>query len=62
MSIEIKDIKKSFHTTKALDGVSCSFERGHIIGLLGRNGAGKSTLIKCIGNRLYQNEGSVLLD
>ena len=48
MSIEIKDIKKSFHTTKALDGVSCSFERGHIIGLLGRNGAGKSTLIKCI--------------
>lgn len=62
MSIEIKDIKKSFHTTKALDGVSCSFERGHIIGLLGRNGAGKSTLIKCIGNRLYQNEGSILID
>ena len=45
-----------------MDGVSCSFERGHIIGLLGRNGAGKSTLIKCIGNRLYQNEGSILLD
>ena len=62
MSIEIKDIKKSFRSTKALDGVSCSFERGHIIGLLGRNGAGKSTLIKCIGNRLYQDEGSILLD
>lgn len=62
MSIEIKDIKKSFRSTKALDGVSCSFERGHIIGLLGRNGAGKSTLIKCIGNRLYQDDGSILLD
>lgn len=62
MSIEIKEIKKSFRSTKALDGVSCSFEKGHIIGLLGRNGAGKSTLIKCIGNRLYQDEGSILMD
>ena len=62
MSIEIKDLNKSFRSTKALDGVSCSFERGHIIGLLGRNGAGKSTLIKCIGNRLYQDDGSILLD
>ena len=62
MSIEVKDIKKSFRSTKALDGVSCSFEKGHIIGLLGRNGAGKSTLIKCIGNRIYQDEGSITIE
>src|SRR5574344_2105702 len=62
MSLEIKDIKKSFRSTKALDGVSLSFEKGHIIGLLGRNGAGKSTLIKSIGNRIYQDFGSITIE
>ena len=42
MSIEINDIVKSFRSTRALDGVTCSFKKGHIIGLLGRNGAGKT--------------------
>ena len=62
MSIEVNDIVKSFRSTRALDGVTCSFKKGHIIGLLGRNGAGKSTLIKCIGNRLYQDGGSIMMD
>ena len=62
MSIEINEIVKSFRSTRALDGVTCSFKKGHIIGLLGRNGAGKSTLIKCIGNRLYQDGGSIMMD
>lgn len=62
MSIEIKDIRKSFRSTKALDGVTCSFEEGHIIGLLGRNGAGKSTLLKCLGDRITPDGGSIEID
>lgn len=62
MSINCNDVVKTFRSTRALDGASCSFPKGHIIGLLGRNGAGKSTLIKCIGNRLYATSGSITMD
>ena len=62
MKIECSNVSRSFGRTKALDGVSLSFEKGHIIGLLGRNGAGKSTLIKSIGNRIYQDFGSITIE
>ena len=62
MSIKCSNVERSFGSTKALKGISCTFDKGHIIGLLGRNGAGKSTLIKCIGNRIYQSSGSITLD
>lgn len=62
MSIEIKNISKSFGNVKALDNVEVVFESGKIYGLLGRNGAGKSTLLNIISNRLFADEGKVLLD
>ena len=62
MKIECSNVSRSFGRTKALDGVSLSFEKGHIIGLLGRNGAGKSTLIKSIGNRIYPDFGSITIE
>jgi len=62
MSIEIKNITKSFGKVKALDDVSLIFEDEKIYGLLGRNGAGKSTLLNIISNRLFANEGTVTVD
>ena len=60
--IEIKDIHKSFQAVKALDGVSLVIEPNKIYGLLGRNGAGKTTLLNVIMNRIFPNQGSVLVD
>lgn len=62
MSIEIKNISKSFGNTCALDGVSINFEENRIYGLLGRNGAGKTTLLNIITNRIFANKGEVLVD
>ena len=62
MKLECVNVSKHFGSLKAVDNVSCSFQSGHIIGLLGRNGAGKSTLIRTIGNRIFQNEGEIKLD
>ena len=51
-----------FRKNPALGNVSFSFEFGKIYGFLGRNGAGKSTLINVIANRIFADEGTVLID
>lgn len=61
-AIEIKNITKRYNDVTALDHVSFSFEYGKIYGFLGRNGAGKSTLINIIANRIFADEGKVLID
>ncbi len=45
--VELKDVEVSYGATKALQGVTCSVEKG-AVGLLGPNGAGKSTLLKTL--------------
>ena len=60
--IQIKNITKKYNGLTALDHVSFSFEFGKIYGFLGRNGAGKSTLINVIANRIFADEGTVLVD
>lgn len=60
--IQIKNITKKYNDLTALDNVSFSFEFGKIYGLLGRNGAGKSTLINIIANRIFSDNGMILVD
>ncbi len=60
--IEIKQVNKTFGQTKALVNVSVDFLPEKIYGLLGRNGAGKSTLLNIISNRIFADNGSVLVD
>ena len=62
MSIEVKNVSKSFGSTCALDQISLTFEENKIYGLLGRNGAGKTTLLNIITNRIFADSGDVLVD
>lgn len=61
-AIQIKGISKRYKDVTALDDVSFSFEHGKIYGFLGRNGAGKSTLIHILANRIFADEGEILID
>ena len=61
-AIQIKNVTKSYKDVTALDDISFSFEFGKIYGFLGRNGAGKTTLINIIANRIFADQGEVLID
>lgn len=61
-AIQIENVTKKYGNVTVLDNVSFSFEFGKIYGFLGRNGAGKSTLINLIANRIFADEGRILID
>src|SRR5512146_2468838 len=59
--IEARGLRKTFGTTKALDGVDLRVEEGRILGLIGPNGAGKTTALNAIlGLIPFQGELQVL--
>ncbi len=60
--LQIEHISKRFGSTKALDSVSFSFEKGQICGLAGENGAGKSTLIKILCGVYFSDAGKAYLN
>lgn len=61
-TIEIKNVAKAYGKTVALKDVTATIAAGKICGLLGRNGAGKTTLLNIITNRLFADQGQVLID
>jgi len=59
--IEIRNLRKEYDGTIAVNGISFKVERGEIFALLGPNGAGKTTTIKAILG-LINYEGEILID
>ena len=57
--IEVRDLRKTYGETIAVNGISFTAESGAILGLLGPNGAGKSTTIGCISGLLRPGGGRV---
>ena len=54
--VEIKNLRKTFGSIVAVDGVSFSVGKGEVLGFLGPNGAGKSTTMKMITGFLHADE------
>jgi len=59
--IAIKNISKSYESTKALNNVSLNIEKGKLFGLIGPDGAGKSTLFRILTTLLVPDEGTATL-
>jgi len=58
-AIEVKNLKKYFGKTRAVDDVSFSIEKGEVFGFLGPNGAGKTTTIRCLLDFLRPDAGQI---
>ncbi|TWU62385.1 Daunorubicin/doxorubicin resistance ATP-binding protein DrrA [Crateriforma conspicua] len=59
--LQIQDLRKSFGSTRAVDGVTFTMGEGRRVALLGPNGAGKTTTIRCISGRTRPDSGSITL-
>ena len=63
VSLELKEIKKSFTEGKAvLDNISLEISKGEFITLLGSSGCGKTTTLRIIAGLEQPDAGSVWLD
>ncbi|MDQ8698094.1 sulfate ABC transporter ATP-binding protein [Hyphomicrobium sp. LHD-15] len=61
MSIEVKNISKSFGSFKALNNINLDLPPGELIALLGPSGCGKTTLLRIIAGLETADEGSIIL-
>ncbi|MDX3591620.1 ATP-binding cassette domain-containing protein [Streptomyces sp. ID03-2B] len=59
--ISVRDLRKEFKGTTAVDGVSFDVRPGRVTGFLGPNGAGKTTTLRMILGLIRPTGGSALL-
>lgn len=58
VAIEVSQLRKTYDTHKAVDGLSFQVYAGEIFGLLGPNGAGKSTTLRTLITLLHPTSGT----
>jgi ABC-2 type transport system ATP-binding protein len=62
MKVQVKNLRKEFGRTLAVDNISFSFDSGHVFGFVGPNGAGKTTTMRIISTIEEPTSGDVLLN
>ena len=58
-TITVRDLRKSYGSVKAVDGVSFEVRQGEFFGILGPNGAGKTTTLEIIEGLREADAGQV---
>ncbi len=61
ISVEMRNITKTFPGVRALDDVSFTLQSGEVMALLGENGAGKSTLMKILSGVYTRDRGEMTI-
>ena len=66
MSLEIKNVQKSFHQgdlkVDVLKNLSATIQRGEIVAVVGQSGSGKSTLLSILAGLEKSDDGQIYVD
>jgi ABC-2 type transport system ATP-binding protein len=62
MKIQVRNLRKEFGKTVAVDNISFSFDSGHVFGFVGPNGAGKTTTMRIIATIDEPTDGDVFIN
>jgi putative spermidine/putrescine transport system ATP-binding protein len=60
--VEFRDLRRSFGTIRALDGLTLTLEPGEMVALLGPSGCGKTTALRVLAGMETVDSGQVLVD
>ena len=60
--IQVNNLRKTFSSVAAVDGVSFDIRQGETFGLLGPNGAGKTTTIHMLTGVLRPDAGEIRIN
>ena len=60
--LEVKNIKKSFGTTRVLNDISFSLEKGQVLVIIGSSGSGKTTLLRCLNFLEFPDHGQITVN
>lgn len=57
--ISVRNLRKTYGTLIAVDGINFEVQQGEIFGLLGPNGAGKTTALECLEGLRLPDHGDI---
>ncbi len=59
IAVSIRDLRKTFGSFHAVDGITFDVARGEVFGFLGPNGSGKTTTIRMLTGSILPTSGSI---
>jgi len=62
VKVEVRNLRRYFGTTRAVDNISFEFESGQIFGFIGPNGAGKTTTMRILATMDEPTSGNAFID
>lgn len=59
--LQVENLEKNFGSSRVLDGVSFTMERGEVVSMIGSSGSGKTTLLRCLNFLECPDSGRILM-